>query len=131
MGNDGRIHQRCRGIGVFVAEKCADQTLAGRHQITEIARQVLLHFGEALLEQLLGLPMALGEILADALVLRLGLFVGQRKDIVDQLLCASPRGVLRLPAEMERAQHHPAWIGVQSQIMDAQGLGRKPGSFRH
>ena len=38
----------------------------------------VLDFGEALLEQLLGLPMAFGKILADALVFHLGLFVGQR-----------------------------------------------------
>ena len=113
MRDDRRIHQGRSGVGVFVTEKCADQSSPRGGQARRIEMQIFRYFLKPGFEQAFGLPVTCGKIALHPLVFAVRPLLFHREDIFDQFLRATTRGVLCLPAKVEGPQDDPARIGVQ------------------
>ena len=114
--HDAGVHQRRRGIAVFVAEIGADQLAAARCQVGRVERLAEL-FGElfvAALEHLFDLPVARVEIAIDAFKFLGDFVLAESEDILDEpKRPAGPRAG-RLPGEMKGTDDDAARIGTQA-----------------
>ena len=123
--DDAGVHQRRRGIAVFVAEIGADQPLAYVRKALGHIHQ-LRDFAEALVEHALGLPVALGKVGKDRAVFAFHLRVGERQDVGHQLAAARRARGRRLPTQVERPDHHARGRRRQLARMDRQQAFDRP-----
>lgn len=115
------VHQRGRRIRVFVAEIGPDQPPARGGKATGGKAEHRFDFAKALLEQQLGLPVALLEIVQDPFVLGGGVRFGQRQHIGHQPGRARAALGRALPAQMEGPEHDARGISMQTLVENAQG----------